>query len=137
MPISVGLSTIIDRPTGLQLLFGRQPDFRVASTCSTQDRALTPSACIGLMCSYNSHAGPRGLDLCATCTRKKRLPLRAVDRRIGMMKSSRPPPSQDSLGISPDTLLRCVRRVNCGEQWIDDTVTCAFSDGGQPRKRRA
>jgi DNA-binding NarL/FixJ family response regulator len=135
VPISVVL--VDDHPIvlqGLQHLFERQPDFKVASSCSDAASALDAVRAHrpDVLVLDLRMPGRDGFDLLRDLTAEK------LDCRCVLLTATI---SDDEvveatkLGVtglvlkesSPDTLLKCVRRVNRGEQWIDrDTVTRAF-----------
>jgi DNA-binding NarL/FixJ family response regulator len=119
---------------GLQQLFGRRPDFTVVSACADAETALQ---------AVRAHRpdvvildlrmpGKSGLDL-----------LRAMnDEQLDSYSVLLTATIQDDeiveairLGVtglvlkesSPETLLKCVRRVNRGERWFDEeTIERAF-----------
>src|SRR5437867_225913 len=125
VPISVVL--VDDHPIvlqGLQQLFERQADFTVASTCSDADSALE---------AVRTHRpdvlvldlrmpGRDGFDLLRDLSAQK-LDCRCV--LLTAMITDEEVVEATKLGVtglvlkesSPDTLLKCVRRVNRGEQW--------------------
>ena len=135
MPISVVV--VDDHPIvlhGLRQLFERQPDFTVAAACEDAESALNAVR----------HQRPDVLVLDLRMPRKNGLDLlrelhtQKIDCRCVLLTAT----IRDDevieatrLGVtglvlkesSPETLLKCVRRVYRGEQWIDrDTVTHAF-----------
>jgi DNA-binding NarL/FixJ family response regulator len=135
MPISV---VLVDDHLivlqGLQQLFERQPDFTVASTCSDAETALLAVRAHrpDVLVLDLRMPGRSGLDLLRDLNAEKLdcrcVLLTATIRDDEVVEATR-------LGVtglvlkesSPDTLLKCVRLVNRGEQWIDrDTVTHAF-----------
>jgi DNA-binding NarL/FixJ family response regulator len=119
---------------GLQQLFERQPDFTVVAACPGAEAALQ---------AVRSHRpdvlildlrmpGKSGLDLLRAVIDEKldcySVLLTATIRDEEVVEATR-------LGVtglvlkesSPETLLKCVRRVNRGERWIDqETITRAF-----------
>ena len=135
VPISVVL--VDDHPIvlqGLQHLFERQPDFKVASSCADADSALDAVRAHrpDVLVLDLRMPGRDGFALLRDLSAQK------LDCRCVLLTATI---SDDEvveatkLGVtglvlkesSPDTLLKCVRRVNRGEQWIDrDTVTRAF-----------
>jgi len=135
VPISVIL--VDDHPIvlqGLQQLFERQADFTVSSICSNAEtalRAVRASRPDVLVLDLRM-PGRSGLDLLRDLKSEKLdcrcVLLTATIRDDEVVEATR-------LGVtglvlkesSPDTLLKCVRRVNRGERWIDqETVTHAF-----------
>jgi DNA-binding NarL/FixJ family response regulator len=135
VPISVIL--VDDHPIvlqGLQQLFERQPDFTVSSICSSAETALQAVRAHrpDVLVLDLRMPGRSGLDLLRDLSAQK------LDCRCVLLTATI---SDDEvveatkLGVtglvlkesSPETLLKCVRRVNRGERWIDrDTVTRAF-----------
>ena len=135
VPISVVL--VDDHPIvlqGLQQLFERQADFTVASSCSDADTALEAVRAHrpDVLVLDLRMPGRDGFDLLRDLNAQK------LDCRCVLLTatiSDEEVVEATKLGVtglvlkesSPDTLLKCVRRVNRGEQWIDrDTVTRAF-----------
>jgi DNA-binding NarL/FixJ family response regulator len=119
---------------GLQQLFERQPDFTVVAACPGAEAALQ---------AVRTHRpdvlildlrmpGKSGLDLLRAVNDEKldcySVLLTATIRDEEVVEATK-------LGVtglvlkesSPETLLKCVRRVNRGERWIDqETITRAF-----------
>jgi DNA-binding NarL/FixJ family response regulator len=135
--VAIRVVLVDDHPIvlqGLQQLFERQPDFKVVSICSDAASALQ---------AVRTHRpdvlvldlrmpGRSGLDLLRDLKAEKLdcrcVLLTATIRDEEVVEATK-------LGVtglvlkesSPETLLKCVRRVNRGEQWIDqETVTHAF-----------
>jgi DNA-binding NarL/FixJ family response regulator len=119
---------------GLQQLFERQPDFNVVAACPGAEAALEavrehrPDVLILDL----RMPGRSGLDLLRAMNDEKldcySVLLTATIRDDEVVEATK-------LGVtglvlkesSPDTLLKCVRRVNRGERWIDqETITRAF-----------
>jgi len=135
VPISVVL--VDDHPIvlqGLQQLFERQPDFRVASSCSDAESALEAVRVHRPDVLVLDLRMPRrsGLDLLRDLKAEK-LDCRCVLLTAAIADNEVIEATR--LGVtglvlkesSPEMLLKCVRRVNRGEQWIDqETVTRAF-----------
>ena len=135
--MSIRVVLVDDHPIvlqGLQQLFERQPDFTVVAACAGADSALQ---------AVRTHRpdvlildlrmpGKSGLDLLRTINNEKldcySVLLTATIRDDEVVEATK-------LGVtglvlkesSPETLLKCVRRVNRGERWIDqETITRAF-----------
>ena len=135
--MSIRVVLVDDHPIvlqGLQQLFERQPDFTVVAACAGADTALQ---------AVRTHRpdvlildlrmpGKSGLDLLRTINNEKldcySVLLTATIRDDEVVEATK-------LGVtglvlkesSPETLLKCVRRVNRGERWIDqETITRAF-----------
>jgi DNA-binding NarL/FixJ family response regulator len=119
---------------GLQQLFERQPDFTVVAACPGAEVALQavrvhrPDVLIVDL----RMPGKSGLDLLRAVNDEKldcySVLLTATIRDEEVVEATK-------LGVtglvlkesSPETLLKCVRRVNRGERWIDqETITRAF-----------
>jgi DNA-binding NarL/FixJ family response regulator len=119
---------------GLQQLFERQPDFNVVAACPGAEAALEavrehrPDVLILDL----RMPGKSGLDLLRAMNDEKldcySVLLTATIRDDEVVEATK-------LGVtglvlkesSPDTLLKCVRRVNRGERWIDqETITRAL-----------
>jgi two-component system, NarL family, nitrate/nitrite response regulator NarL len=119
---------------GLQQLFERQPDFTVVAACPGAEAALQavrvhrPDVLILDL----RMPGKSGLDLLRALNDEKldcySVLLTATIRDEEVVEATK-------LGVtglvlkesSPETLLKCVRRVNRGERWIDqETITRAF-----------
>jgi DNA-binding NarL/FixJ family response regulator len=119
---------------GLQQLFSRQPDFSVVQACADAETALQAVRAHrpDVLILDLRMPGRSGLDL-----------LRAMnDEQLDCYSVLLTATIQDDevveairLGVtglvlkesSPETLLKCVRRVNRGERWIDqETVERAF-----------
>ena len=135
--MSIRVVLVDDHPIvlqGLQQLFERQPDFTVVAACAGADSALQavrthrPDVLIlDLRMPDKS-----GLDLLRSINNEKldcySVLLTATIRDDEVVEATK-------LGVtglvlkesSPETLLKCVRRVNRGERWIDqETITRAF-----------
>ena len=135
--MSIRVVLVDDHPIvlqGLQQLFERQPDFTVVAACAGADSALQ---------AVRTHRpdvlildlrmpGKSGLDLLRSINNEKldcySVLLTATIRDDEVVEATK-------LGVtglvlkesSPETLLKCVRRVNRGERWIDqETITRAF-----------
>ena len=135
--MSIRVVLVDDHPIvlqGLQQLFERQPDFTVVAACAGADSALQ---------AVRTHRpdvlildlrmpGKSGLELLRTINNEKldcySVLLTATIRDDEVVEATK-------LGVtglvlkesSPETLLKCVRRVNRGERWIDqETITRAF-----------
>ena len=135
MPISVVV--VDDHPIvlqGLQQLFDRQSDFKVVSSCSDAASALQAVRAHrpDVLVLDLRMPGRSGLDLLRDLKTEKLdcrcVLLTATIRDDEVVEATK-------LGVtglvlkesSPETLLKCIRRVNRGEQWIDqETVTHAF-----------
>jgi DNA-binding NarL/FixJ family response regulator len=135
VPISVVL--VDDHPIvlqGLQQLFERQPDITVASSCANAESALQAVRAHrpDVLVLDLRMPGRSGLDLLRDLKAEK------LDCRCVLLTATIRPDEvveATKLGVtglvlkesSPETLLKCVRRVNRGERWIDqETVTDAF-----------
>ena len=135
--MSIRVVLVDDHPIvlqGLQQLFERQPDFTVVAACAGADSALQ---------AVRTHRpdvlildlrmpGKSGLELLRSINSEKldcySVLLTATIRDDEVVEATK-------LGVtglvlkesSPETLLKCVRRVNRGERWIDqETITRAF-----------
>jgi two-component system, NarL family, nitrate/nitrite response regulator NarL len=135
--VSIRVVLVDDHPIvlqGLQQLFERQPDFTVVAACAEGDSALKairqnrPDVVILDL----RMPGRNGLDLLRAMQDEK-LDARSV--LLTAVISDNEVVEAMKLGATglvlkespPDTLLKCVRRVYRGEQWIDqETVTRAL-----------
>ncbi|HEV3217722.1 MAG TPA: response regulator transcription factor [Vicinamibacterales bacterium] len=119
---------------GLQQLFERQPDFTVVAACPGADAALQAVRAHrpDVLILDLRMPGKSGLDLLRAVNDEKldcySVLLTATIRDEEVVEATK-------LGVtglvlkesSPETLLKCVRRVNRGERWIDqETITRAF-----------
>jgi DNA-binding NarL/FixJ family response regulator len=119
---------------GLQQLFERQPDFTVVAACPGADSALQAVRAHrpDVLILDLRMPGKSGLDLLRAVNDEKldcySVLLTATIRDEEVVEATK-------LGVtglvlkesSPETLLKCVRRVNRGERWIDqETITRAF-----------
>src|SRR5262245_5703640 len=136
-PVAIRVVLVDDHPIvlqGLQQLFERQPDFSVVAACSNADTALQAVRAQrpDVLILDLRMPGRNGLEL-LRAMKDEKLDCRSV--LLTAVISDSEVVEAMKLGATglvlkespPDTLLKCVRRVNRGEQWIDqETVTRAF-----------